>query len=141
MLLELLLRSRDAEKKGRFLVHGLQLPPNTQIKKQAYKRYVTLQDEGSSTQAFRVEVSNEGTCDTLHVFYCRPYSKCSVIVDGCHVEERQLGFHGYQLNSSSHLILWKCLILPGPIKCLWIFSLLTHQIMTDSLAMILLFLV
>ncbi|KAJ8310382.1 hypothetical protein KUTeg_012247 [Tegillarca granosa] len=47
-------RSTDGEKKCRMLLHGVQLLPEQQYKKYEFEKFVTLSDNGETTQAFRV---------------------------------------------------------------------------------------
>lgn len=51
------MRSTDGEKKCRMLLHGIQLLPQQQYKKYEFEKFVTLSDNGETTQAFTVMVS------------------------------------------------------------------------------------
>ena len=50
--------SCDKELRGRFLLYALQLPSHTNIKRKAFKKYVTVQSLDSFTQAIPVIVSS-----------------------------------------------------------------------------------
>ena len=54
---ELKLKNVDQEKKARFLVHLLQLPPDTQYKRKAFKKYITVLSEDNSRHFLQVVVS------------------------------------------------------------------------------------
>ena len=51
------LRSRSPEVKARFLLHALQVAPHTQIKRQHYRKYQTLQSLDSCAHVIKVLVS------------------------------------------------------------------------------------
>lgn len=52
------LASKEKKRKGRFLLYGLSLTPDSQVKKSAFKKYVNVAEEGKTViQAFPVTVS------------------------------------------------------------------------------------
>ncbi len=56
-LSELTLNNVDKERKARFLVHLLQLHPDCNYKREAFKKYITVQSLDSTTHNLSVHVS------------------------------------------------------------------------------------
>ena len=51
-------RSLDSELKARFLLRATQLPPNVLVKRNSFKKYVTIDKQAQTTQTFCVRVSS-----------------------------------------------------------------------------------